>query len=538
MNPSYDKITGTILVELNKAVKAFSLYPKEHPSLKSLLERSFQNVRTLLEKSEDITVSIQKRTFYEKGKEVFKSDTVTDLAEEFFLRRIKKLTFSSETSVRDWIVLIKLLNITPQDLIAVGGTEKFVIQEGMRGIWLNEIKYEDIVNKAEELKEDRHDDEIKETTSDETVDEEEPQEEDADEENEPDESDRPETNDLLKENEDNLDTLLMLLEEEKDDTKYNQILTKLIKKGIVLKENEQIDDLLRILHLFSAHSHPDNKRTLEQKESSIKGIKTLVDIKTLKFIIESFCVEKNETKHKQFMTVFLSMGHKVVPFLLDKLKLSEERNVRRNLFDLILLFGETAREYIESRLDRDEWFVVRQMVSLLGYIKSSKSFEALKHCLTYPDIRVKKEVIKTLAKLRTEDSIRELVKTFFSVERSLSLQAILSLGAIKETSAIPALLQLLKKKDFWGTLHEIKKETVKALGNIGDPKALPELHKIIKKKGFWRKKSHEELRALAALSLGKIGGDGVPSFLKETMENTHGIVHKSCQKALRGLETA
>lgn len=516
MNQSSDKITETILVELSKAVKAFSLYPKGHPSLKSLLERSFQNVRTLLEKSEDITVSIEKRTFCEKGKKVFKSTSATDFAEEFFLRRIKKITFSSETSARDWMVLIKLLNIVPQDLIAIGGTGKFVIQEGMRGIWLNEIKYEDIVNKTEEINEALHnDDEIKEVISDE-IDEEEPQEED-----EPDESDRSEANDSLKENEDDLETLLMLLEEETDDTKYNQILTELIKKGMVLKEAEQMDDLLKILHLFSVHSHPDNKRTLEQKGSSIKGIKTLVDIKTLKFIIESFCVEKNETKHKQFMTVLLSMGHKVVPFLLDKLKLSEERYVRRTLFDLIILFGETAREYIESRLDRDEWFVVRQMVSLLGYIKSPKSFEALKHCLTYPDIRVKKEVIKTLAKLRTEDSIRELVRTFFSSEHSLALQAILSLGAIKETSAIPALLQLLKKRDFWGKLHEIKKETVKALGNIGDPKALPELYKIIKKKGFWRKKPHKELKALAALSLGKIEGNDVPSYPNESMAATH-----------------
>jgi HEAT repeat protein len=215
------------------------------------------------------------------------------------------------------------------------------------------------------------------------------------------------------------------------------------------------------------------------------------------------------------------MGHRVVPFLLDKLKLSEERYVRKNLFDLILLFGETAREHIESRLDRDEWFVVRQMVSLLGYIKSPKSFEALRNCLNYPDIRVKKEVIKTLAKFRTEDSIRELVKTFFSTENSLALQAILSLGAIKETFAIPALLQLLKRQDFWGKFHEIKKETVKALGNIGDPKALPELHNIINKKVFWRKKSHEELRALAALSLGKIEGNDVPSFPNESMAGTH-----------------
>ena len=507
MNQSSDKTTGTILVELNKAVKAFSLYPKEHPSLKLLLDRSFQNVRILLEKSDDITVSIEKRSFYEKGKEVFNRASATDFAEEFFLRRIKKITFSSETSARDWMVLIKLLNITPQDLIAIGGTAKFVIQEGMRGIWLNEIKYEDIVNKAEEKKEEIQDNEIKEAISDAIVDE--PQEED-----EPDESDRSEANDSLKENEDDLEALLMLLEEEKDDTKYNQILTKLIKKGIVLKENEQMDDLLKILHLFSIHSHPDNKRTLEQKESSIKGIKTLVDIKTLKFIIESFCLEKNEIIHKQYLTVILGMGHKVVPFLLDKLKLSEERYVRRNLFDLIILFGETAREYIESRLDGEEWFVVRQMVSLLGYIKSPKSFEALKHCLTYPDIRVKKEVIKTLAKLRTENSIRELVKTFFSTERSLSLQAILSLGAIKEPSAIPALLQLLKKRDFWGKLHEIKKETVKALGNIGDPKALPELHKIIKKKVFWRKRPHKELKALVALSLGKIEGKDVPFLPK------------------------
>ncbi|MEE8422935.1 MAG: HEAT repeat domain-containing protein, partial [Thermodesulfobacteriota bacterium] len=60
-----------------------------------------------------------------------------------------------------------------------------------------------------------------------------------------------------------------------------------------------------------------------------------------------------------------------------------------------------------------------------------------------------------------------------------------------------------------------------ALGNIGDPKALPELYKIIKKKGFWRKKPHKELKALAALSLGKIEGNNGPSFPNESMAATH-----------------
>jgi HEAT repeat protein len=532
MNQMSENITATILVELNKAVKAFSLYPQDHPSLKSLLDISFQSVKKSLENSDDITVSIEKRSFYEKGREILKGANAAELAEEFFLRRIKKLTFSSETSSKDWIILTKLLNLSPQNLGALGGTEKFAIQEGMRGIWLNEIKYEDIVNKAQE-EESEEAAEIAEATDELEMLPEEEFEDESESDSLPEELGESET---VKENEDDLDNLLILLEQEKDDTKYQEILEKLVYRGIHLKNNERMDDLLKILYIFSVHSQPESKRTLEQKESSIKGIKTLVDIKTLKFLIESFCVEKNETKHRQLVTVILSMGPKVVPFLLDRLKLSEERHVRRNLFDLILLFGETAREHIETRLVKDEWFNVRQMVSLLGYIKSPKSFEALRNCLNYPDIRVKKEVIKTLAKLRTADSIRELMKTFFSEEHSLSLQAILSLGAIKETSAVPALLQLLKKKDFWGKYHEIKSETLKALGNIGDTKALPDLFDLIKKKGFWRKKQCEELRALAALSLGKIGGDGVVSLLKETMETSQGIVRQSCQRAIEELE--
>ncbi|MFQ5900402.1 MAG: HEAT repeat domain-containing protein, partial [Thermodesulfobacteriota bacterium] len=443
------KILEFILMELNKGVKAFSIYPENHPSLKALLDKSLQKVNELLERfdeSQDVVISVERDTFYGEGGKELSREGMEHLANEFFHRRIKKLTISKEAGTKDWLGLIKLIITEPKDIMDMGGAEKFFIQEGIKEIRVNEIKYEDIVDMVKE--------DAKEEEEEVGQEEEETPEEEKEADEEP------------VQKEDELDRLLEVLEEEKDNANYRELVKTIVRKAVALKEAKEMDDLIKILYIFSKHSAPDSLRPKEQQDISLMAVKNLFDSYIAGVLIELLCIEE-ENRIKEISSIVLRIGEDMVPYLLDSLIERKDIRARRNLYNLIVEFGEGATGNIEARLEDDRWFAVRQMVSLLGTIGSPNSFKVLKKTLSYPDLKVKREVVKALAMLRTGESVQELINILSSAGPPLSLQAIISLGAIREVKAVPILIDLIEKRDLWGENHDVKKKAINALGNIG-----------------------------------------------------------------------
>jgi HEAT repeat protein len=219
--------------------------------------------------------------------------------------------------------------------------------------------------------------------------------------------------------------------------------------------------------------------------------------------------------------------------LLHTLAETKEAPVRRTIYNTLLLFGEAAREEAERRIKDERWFVVRQMVSLLGEIGSIHSIEALSKVLDHPELRVRNAVVKSLGRIQSNDSAIILITTLNGSDRPLFLNTIIALGVLKDPSAIETLGELaLKGNAFSGNL-EIRKEAVKSLGLIGNDRAIPTLTRLISRKVWFGKHDHEELRALAVISLGKIGGEAAHRVVEHMVKSAEGVVKIACNKALK-----
>ena len=520
----------TILKELNKAVKALNFYPDNHPNLDGAINSCYATLTRALAVKESIEWTVDKRGFYERQQPILSAqDWLANLAKKFFLRHIKGITFSRGVSLDELKTFLSLFKEDPESLLKRGSVGAQIASRGIEGISVEDVHYQDVHKMTEEVREEGEEEE---PSLDFKIEAEE-EEVEAGEETESIESILQGIDDLDEDaKEKNLPELLEALNHEMDAGRYLGIASEISNKVVQCCAEKEWNRVYSILEVFLLHSSQEG-----QKPDAVASIAhdTLRALLSREVIIHLTArLEHSKEAHlPPIQQMLLLSEDEGMKHLLNALAETKEAPVRRTIYNTLLLFGEAAREEAERRIKDERWFVVRQMVSLLGEIGSIHSIEALSTVLDHPELRVRNAVVKSLGRIQSNDSAIILITTLNGSDRPLFLNTIIALGVLKDPSAIETLGELaLKGNAFSGNL-DIRKEAVKSLGLIGNDRAIPTLTKLISRKVWFGKHDHEELRALAVISLGKIGGEAAHRVVEHMVKSAEGVVKIACNKALK-----
>ncbi len=512
---------SVILIELTKAVKMHNFYPDGHPNLDSALEKSYLLLKKGLENVPAITLQIDQKGFYHDKTPIAPGNAeLTGLAKKFFFRRVKEITFTRALTLSDLKALLSGLKLEPEDIHARGGIEVFFAREDVSGILVNSLSYEELKKLKDELQE-KHEEEKNESVIEET---EEPHGEAA-----PDEEGKKEE-DAEEEKREELGELLDRIKTEVDLLKYKDLAARIREKTDLLSAEKKFEEIFPVLMVFYEHSFESDVPT-EIKEEASRQLTSFLRTEVLRFLVTRVG-DTDEINRSAIQRMLISGGTESIELLLNDIAAAQEAARRRNLYNTLLLFGGDIRPFVEKRLDSKKWYVVRQMICLLGEVGDARSVKALDGAYGYPDDRVKKEVLRSLVRMPSPRSTEILVSALGEESETLVNQAIISLGMLKDPSSIDALARVaLKEKDL-----ESKKEAIKALGLIGDEKAVPYLIKILFRKVWFGKKSHEGVRSLAAYSLGMIGTMEAFDAVETASKSSGGELHSACKRILERKE--
>ncbi|MBI5328458.1 MAG: HEAT repeat domain-containing protein [Deltaproteobacteria bacterium] len=523
--------TEIILIEFAKSVKAIAFYPEGHPNREAVVEKTFNLLQEFIKENGNIKVAIESAGFLEGRTPIGRNHKpVQGLAKELFLKRVREITFTEDATLKEWEDLTLILSMDADSFKKGGGLEKMLVVKEIKGIQLNEMRYDDIRKKVIELEEAKKKTEI--------VEEEEMAEAVVAEEEEGKKEDEvthsvEEQLKAIEENKETLEILLDKLEKEEDTISYNALAQKIADKAKPMHEESNWEGLFPVLVVFAAHSSPENKRHPEQKAIASDRIRELLHNYMIDYLITRLCNHHEEWR-QEIQEMLRLLGEEAMKQLLAKLINTEEAHTRRQIFNTLAIFGEMARIEAEKQLDDKRWFVARQMVSLLGEIGSPHSLDAVKKAFGHRDDRVKKEVLKTIGKIQSNESAAFLLQKLDVHNASIKMQAVISLGVLKAANAVEPLGYLALKRGFSDENIEIRKEAVRSIGMIGGDNAAAFLKKALKKQVFWGKKQNDEVRSVAAIALGKIGGKDAMETLAEVSMKSKGIVQIACKKAMEG----
>ncbi|MBE9532326.1 MAG: HEAT repeat domain-containing protein [Proteobacteria bacterium] len=512
-----------ILKELIRAVKTLQLYPSGHPNLDVIMGKSYAELHKLVSEEGDIKWRIDANGFYYRNEKLMPNNiALTEISQEFFLRKVKEVTFRAELTVEELKDFMSILTIGPVALNSIGGAEVYLARKMVKGLLLNEMSYANLLKLIEE-EENRDEDEEEE----EILEEIEEEVEDISEE----ELARQNENEELKE----FERLLAQLQVERDPLSYNDTAVRVIEKASYYQHLNNLSPTVRILNVFSGalapeSEIPDNLRTIAKRH-----LNELLTDQLLTHLIEALATE-DEEERESIEKILHQAGEHTYPLLLNSLINTTDTKLRRNIYNIIVGIGEPLRAEITIRLTDERWFAVRQMVSLLGELGGKASLDTLEDMYNHHDARVKKEIMRSLARIPSDRSLAILLKGLKNKDKSIQANSIISLSILKNPASVKPLGDIVAKRDLLHENEELRKEAVKALGVIGDTAGVPYLKKALLAKSWLASGVSDGIRTFAATALGKIGGSEAVAVLEKATKQNKGNVYNACKIALEGIK--
>ncbi len=228
-------------------------------------------------------------------------------------------------------------------------------------------------------------------------------------------------------------------------------------------------------------------------------------------------------------------GSRAAAYLIERLAQEESRPQRARLVALLKERGGGSPEPFLARLDDPRWFLVRNVVAILGDIGDQAIAARLGRVAAHPEPRVRQEVISTWRRLGTPEAADRIIAALEDSDRGVQRSAVEALALLGGSRAVQALERIASREEPYAAASaEVRLEAVLSLGRLGGAKVFDILHGILTRRNLLGPSEPVELRAAAARALGALGTPKALSLLTEmSRKDPRRIVRDTSQEILR-----
>lgn len=505
-----------------RAVRAWKFYPKGHPARRSSLELAHKEMLQLLD-GQNLQLVCSRTGFSFPDGELIKdsSGLSATLAFELFVRRIQKITFFHDLFQEDLLEFLKLLCIIPEEIHQNGGIDTVMAERGIRSICINEFDFATIHKKRQQIE--------KSGISPQGIDESESGDVAAPEMG----LNSPEPDAVSPENK--LQSLLSKLTTCADDDTYLILTRQAVSLAEALSVQNRPHLILPLFELLSEHSEDAARGTSIQvtAQSALDHMLLLNNILTL--LLESAGEDEGVSK-KSLHAALKAGGDKAIVAAIELTGSTSNLKTRKTITTLLASLGESAVPALLSMINDYRWFIVRNICAILGAIASCSALAELAKCLHHPDIRVKKEAIRSLAQIGGHDAEAALIGVLRGNDIELYPQAISSLGGMKSRKSLIELMKIVRSKDMFLKSLNLKIDALAAMALIGDRQVTPMLVEILGERHLLAAERGKKLKTAVAICLGKLGDPRAIAPLKKLI-SVGGELGSVCSDAIALIES-
>ncbi|MGB9082707.1 MAG: HEAT repeat domain-containing protein [Desulfuromonadaceae bacterium] len=519
--PTTNQVTLDALGSLYRAVRTWRFYPKGHPTRRNSLILSYAAMLKLLD-GNTLLLTCGRTGFCFPDGELLKdaSGLTSALAYELFIRRVQKIAILEDLFQEDLLELVKILCMSPEAIQQSGGIETMMALHGIRSVWVNEFD-------LTVLREKRRTVEQKGTvpqgiddaeTAGDTIPVVEQQ--------------SPRPDELSSEQQ--LRELLEQLAACGDEDVYLALIRQAVACADDLQSNHETHLVFPLIELLAGHADGEERSETmrERAQFAIEQIVTTGEV--LQLVLEQ-TGQDTEVSKMALHAVLKAGGAAAITAAIEQMGRTNSIKARRTLSNMLASLGDAAVPVLLDLMHDSRWFIIRNICAILGSIASREALPALTKSLHHPDLRVKKEAIRSLAQLGGPEAEAAILDVLRGTEPALYPQAIASLGGMKSRKSVAELIRIVLSRDLFLQSLTLKIDALAAIALIGDRQVTPHLVALLEERYLLAAARGKQLKAAAAACLGKLGdARAVPALKKLASDGEE--LGSACSDALLMIE--
>jgi len=244
-------------------------------------------------------------------------------------------------------------------------------------------------------------------------------------------------------------------------------------------------------------------------------------------------VDQDEATAPELIAFTRELGEPAVDLLNLVLAESQSRRNRRMLAEAIADVCRDNPERLAPWIVDPRWFVVRNVVHILGWIGGPAIVGMLQAAARHPDPRVRQEVVAALGQVDPRLARPLLIRMLDGADTRLMTAVLHQLSATRDLGVARLLIQKIQAEDFEERSGDEKRAIYSALAGTADDAVLPDLDFELHK-GNWFSKNQETHRQAIARCIARIGTPAARAILARGLTSRRPPVRKACEDALGG----
>jgi hypothetical protein len=224
-----------------------------------------------------------------------------------------------------------------------------------------------------------------------------------------------------------------------------------------------------------------------------------------------------------------------LPTLLGWLpKLSNER-VKAVLDGAIGRLASAHADKLVESISGGSPLVALEAVKLAGRLKLASAVPALTQALAHQETVVRAAAVHSLSELAVPGALQGLEKALDDPDREVRLATVRILMVKKHRGALPKVTAAIQGKSVRVADLTEKMAFFEAYGSLVGEEGVASLDAMLNSGGFLKRREAPEVRACAALALGKIGSPAAREALERAAGAKDALVRNAVSRALRSV---
>jgi len=240
--------------------------------------------------------------------------------------------------------------------------------------------------------------------------------------------------------------------------------------------------------------------------------------------------ESEPEPQARFFALAVRLGRPALDLLVGVLAIATRVRLRAAATTALAYLCADEPRLLAPHLADPRWYVVRNIVFVLGQIGGPEVVAPLAGAVRHADVRVRRSVVHALGQAPPDLRRPLLVELLDATDAQTVSAALAMLAREHDARVTAALLARVAAPQFEARPDEVKAALVGALGDAAGEGALEVLGELLQRGGWFARRAAE--RTAAAQALARIGTPAALALLRAGLDARAEAIRACCQEAL------